>query len=259
MSIQFFSEIGATEALTKVASSPNAIASKYAAQALKLIGEEVPHKLSQQVPLWTVQDVQEWVNQIGFKPYALEFVNSRVDGDLLLQVNESVLREDINIRNGILRRRFLRELAHLKRITDYSCCDGSNLYQLLNGLGPVYAQYTYPMLLAGVDDDTLKCVTDEQLSEECQIENSIHRLKIIDAIRSTLTRTTFLHKTNLICELLLLQAKIKRLQILTAMKTRNCLMCSLATEGAMDLNLLGKIRYFITEKFVTSFPILQSS
>lgn len=37
------------ELLNKVASSPNAVASKYAAQALKLIGAEIPHKLSQQV------------------------------------------------------------------------------------------------------------------------------------------------------------------------------------------------------------------
>ncbi|XP_022258169.1 sterile alpha and TIR motif-containing protein 1-like isoform X2 [Limulus polyphemus] len=59
-----FHEIGAVEALKKVASSPNAIASKYAAQALQLIGEEVPHKLSQQVPLWTVEDVREWVKQV---------------------------------------------------------------------------------------------------------------------------------------------------------------------------------------------------
>lgn len=53
------------EALKKVASCPNAIASKYAAQALRLIGEEVPHKLSQQVPLWTIADVKEWVKQVS--------------------------------------------------------------------------------------------------------------------------------------------------------------------------------------------------
>jgi len=47
-----FQEIGAIESLKKVASSPNGIASKYAAQTLRLIGEEVPHKLSQQVPTW---------------------------------------------------------------------------------------------------------------------------------------------------------------------------------------------------------------
>ena len=84
-----FKEIGAIEALKKVASSPNGIASKYAAQALRLIGEEVPHKLSQQVPTWEVEDVKEWVQQIGFPQFTESFVESRVDGDLLLQLTEA--------------------------------------------------------------------------------------------------------------------------------------------------------------------------
>jgi hypothetical protein len=61
---EIFGEIGAIEPLKKVASCPNAVASKYAAQALRLIGEEVPHKLSQQVPLWSTEDVREWVKQV---------------------------------------------------------------------------------------------------------------------------------------------------------------------------------------------------
>lgn len=61
---EIFYDIGAVEPLKKVASSPNAIASKYAAQALRLIGEEIPHKLSQQVPLWSVEDVREWIKQV---------------------------------------------------------------------------------------------------------------------------------------------------------------------------------------------------
>lgn len=105
---EIFHEIGAIEPLKNVASCPNAVASKYAAQALRLIGEEVPHKLSQQVPLWSTEDVREWVKQIGFIEYASNFVESRVDGDLLLQLNEKNLIEDIGLRNGIQRRRFTR-------------------------------------------------------------------------------------------------------------------------------------------------------
>lgn len=44
--------------------------------------------------------------QIGFTNYAPEFVSSRVDGDLLLQLDEPMLKEDIGIKNGILRRRY---------------------------------------------------------------------------------------------------------------------------------------------------------
>ena len=62
---EIFEEIGAIEPLKQVASSPNALASKYAAQALRTLGLDVPHKLSQQVPLWSVRDVKEWVKQVS--------------------------------------------------------------------------------------------------------------------------------------------------------------------------------------------------
>ena len=109
----FLKEIGAIEALEKEASSSNDIASKYAAQALR-------HNLIQQVPTWEVEDVKEWVQQIGFPQFTEAFVESRVDGDLLLQLTEAMLREDIQMRNGILRRRFLRELSDLRKKADYS-------------------------------------------------------------------------------------------------------------------------------------------
>ena len=66
-------EIGCVESLRKVASGPNGIASKYAAQTLRLIGEEVPHKLSQQVPTWSVEDVKEWIKQIGNEKDTLSY------------------------------------------------------------------------------------------------------------------------------------------------------------------------------------------
>ncbi|XP_076367405.1 NAD(+) hydrolase sarm1-like isoform X2 [Tachypleus tridentatus] len=185
-----FREIGAIEALKKVASSPNAIASKYAAQALQLIGEEVPHKLSQQVPLWTVEDVREWVKQISFSQYCNEFANSRVDGDLLLQLTEEMLKEDIGIKNGILRKRFLRELSLLKRMADYSSCDSTNLNQLLQDLSLEFSQYTYPMLQCGVDKGTLLLLSEEQLAKECGVDNSIHRIRISQAVRGLVQSRT---------------------------------------------------------------------
>jgi hypothetical protein len=175
---ELFQEISAIESLKKVASSPNGIASKYAAQTLRLIGEEVPHKLSQQVPTWSVVDVKEWVKQIGFPQFADSFVESRVDGDLLLQLSEEMLREDILMTNGILRRRFLRELGVLKRVADYSCCDQTGLNAFLQSIGQEYCVYTYDLINAGIDHDTLMTINDEQLLSECGIKNKIHRLKI---------------------------------------------------------------------------------
>lgn len=178
-----FHEIGAVEPLKCVASSPNAIASKYAAQTLRLIGEEVPHKLSQQVPLWSTEDVKEWVKQTGFALYSDSFIESKVDGDLLLQLTEDMLRDDIGLKNAILRKRFMRELSHLKKMADYSSCDKSSLNEFLQTLDPAFCTYTYNMLNAGVDKKQLRLLSEDQLLVECGIVNSIHRQRICDAIR----------------------------------------------------------------------------
>lgn len=116
--------------------------------------------------------------------YEKDFVKSQVDGDLLLQLTEPDLRNDLKIENGILRKRFLRELEHLKRITDYSSCDTPGLFNILQSLGKDYPQYTYSMLQAGVDSQTIKMLDEEQLVKECKISNSIHRFKIVEAINS---------------------------------------------------------------------------
>jgi hypothetical protein len=176
-------EIGCAESLRKLASGPNGIAAKYAAQTLRLIGEEVPHKLSQQVPTWSVQDVKEWVKQIGFAQFADSFDESRVDGDLLLQLSEDMLRDDIGMKNGILRRRFHRELTNLKRMADYSSCDKKNLNGFLTSMGQEFSVYTYDMLKAGIDRDTLMSINEEQLLAECGITNKIHRLKILQGVK----------------------------------------------------------------------------
>ncbi|KAH1003265.1 hypothetical protein HUJ05_011196 [Dendroctonus ponderosae] len=179
-----FQEIGAIDALKRVASCPNAVASKYAAQALRLIGEEVPHKLSQQVPLWSAEDVEEWVKQIGFTEVAAGFVESRVDGDLLLQLTEENLRDDIGLTNGIKRKRFTRELQKLKRMADYTSRDSANINNFLQSLGPEFCTYTYSVLNAGVETkDALRNISEDQLLHECGIANSIHRFRIMEGIR----------------------------------------------------------------------------
>jgi hypothetical protein len=181
---EIFREIGAIEPLKKVASCPNAIASKFAAQALRLIGEEVPHKLSQQVPLWSTEDVREWVKQIGFGEYEQSFYDSKVDGDLLLQLTEENLRNDIGITNGIHCKRFKRELQNLKKMADYSSRDTSNLNSFLFSIGPEYCIYTYSMLNAGVDRESLrKYINEDQLITDCGITNSIHRDRILNVVK----------------------------------------------------------------------------
>jgi hypothetical protein len=162
--------------------TPSFIASSLLFSALRLIGEDVPHKLSQQVPLWSVEDVREWVKQIGFGEYEHNFYDSRVDGDLLLQLTEENLKEDLGMKNGIRRKRFERELQNLKKMADYSSRDSSNLNNFLLNIGPEYSIYTYSMLNAGVDKDSLHMLNDDQLIAECGITNSIHRSRILNIL-----------------------------------------------------------------------------
>ena len=62
-----------------------------------------------------------------------------------IQLSEEMLKEDIAMRNGILRRRFLRELNNLKRVADYSSCDPTNLNEFLQvNLNSILAYFTIP-------------------------------------------------------------------------------------------------------------------
>lgn len=52
--------------------------------------------------------------------------------------------------------RFTRELQNLKKMADYSSRDVSNLNAFLSNIGPEFCIYTYSMLNAGVDKETLR-------------------------------------------------------------------------------------------------------
>jgi len=102
-----FRAINVIEPLKKLAIDGSFISSKLAAKTLRLIGEEVPYQLSEEVPLWSVDDVHEWAKQLGFKEYANDLSENLVDGDLLLQLTEKSLEYDIKIQNRIARKRFV--------------------------------------------------------------------------------------------------------------------------------------------------------
>ena len=152
--------------------------------ALKSLGESVPHKLSQQVALWTINDVKEWIKQIDFTDYLDNFEKSKVDGDLLLRINENHLEGDIKIKNSLLRLRFLRELKHLKKIAEYSNCDTLNIEKMLNSVGEDYVQYTYSVIQSGLDVRTMQTCSMEQLKEICGITNDFHAENILNAFKS---------------------------------------------------------------------------
>lgn len=87
--------------------------------------------------------------------------------------------------------RFTRELQQLKKMADYSSRDTGSLNEFLGGIGPEYTIYTYSMLNAGVDRESIRGLSDEQLENECRIVNSIHRLQILNAIKGKMAINHF--------------------------------------------------------------------
>lgn len=50
----------------------------------------------------------------------------------------------------------MRELHKLKQLTDYSCIDPTNLNSFLQSIGPEFSVYTYCMLNAGFDSESIR-------------------------------------------------------------------------------------------------------
>lgn len=92
--------------------------------------------------------------------------------------------------------RFTRELQQLKKMADYSSRDTSSLNDFLQNIGPEYTIYTYSMLNGGVDKESFRGLSDEQLEKECRIVNSIHRLRILNAIRGNFVEAISLYCTT---------------------------------------------------------------
>uniref|UniRef100_A0A0N4Z782 ADP-ribosyl cyclase/cyclic ADP-ribose hydrolase n=1 Tax=Parastrongyloides trichosuri TaxID=131310 RepID=A0A0N4Z782_PARTI len=181
--IAILHEIGAIPLLKEIASSPDDLPAQLASEALTIIGEEVPYKLSRQVPCWNVENVQCWVAKIGFEEYCESFGKHKVDGDLLLLLNENELENDIGMQSGLLRKKFLRELESLKIAADYSSIDDSNLDTFLMSLSPELSAYTYPMLNAGITRSMLPQITEDWMVNVCGMTNEIHKYKLKQALQ----------------------------------------------------------------------------
>ncbi|XP_060840962.1 NAD(+) hydrolase sarm1-like isoform X2 [Rhopalosiphum padi] len=178
-----FRTIGAIVPLKNLAGSLNNVTSELAAKALWCIGEQVPRSLSQEVPRWTVNDVLQWAKSVGFGECVESLAENQINGDLLLKLTEKCLKIHVGLYNGIMRKRFTRELHKLKQLADYSCKDPTNLNSFLQSIGPEFSVYTYSMLNAGIDYDSISSLTDDRLAYECGIKNSIHRSIILNSIK----------------------------------------------------------------------------
>uniref|UniRef100_A0A2S2PBG3 Sterile alpha and TIR motif-containing protein 1 n=1 Tax=Schizaphis graminum TaxID=13262 RepID=A0A2S2PBG3_SCHGA len=159
------------------------LASGLAPQPCQLIGEEVSYRLNKKVPQWPIEYVLIWFNLIGGSDFIKNVLENRVDGDLLLRITEDELRDDIGIHNGLMNKRIMRELNNLKQSADYSSIDSTGLNSVLKSINSEYSVYTYPMLKAGVNVDSIRFLTDDQLKNVCGISNGIHRSCIKDLIQ----------------------------------------------------------------------------
>ncbi|CAI2723568.1 unnamed protein product [Schistosoma spindalis] len=122
-----FYESDIVEILRNVVCSSTFLESKFAAMALHILGEDVPCRLPAQVPLWDYAEVECWLTRRGFEDLASKFSKLRVDGDLLLRLDEFKLEKDLGLENGITRSRLLRELCSLKINADYSAVDPTGI------------------------------------------------------------------------------------------------------------------------------------
>jgi len=134
------------------------------------------------VPIWTNEDVLSWVRRAGFSAFAEAFKESEVDGDLLLQLDENNLKNDLGIENGILRKRFTRELTNLKKSADYACVDRLGVVNFLSSIDQ--KSYAYGMILQDMSPEFMKRLTASDLNDmlkEAGVTNAVHRRQIIEA------------------------------------------------------------------------------
>ena len=132
-----------------------------------------------------MEDVVSWVTKSGFQDYAPAFQELRVDGDMLLQLTETEIKDDIGLFNGILRKRFIRELKELKKSADYTSCDGGLMANFLNRISSEFKVYTYNIILNELSLDFMQRLTTTDMDDmlkDSGVESAIHRHKIIEAV-----------------------------------------------------------------------------
>jgi len=89
------------------------------------------------------------------------------------------------MKNGILRRRFLRELAVLRKNADYSSCGGEEMANFLNKISPEFRGYTYSLVTKDISLEFLSQLSGDELQEilkEAGITNSVHRHRLVEAL-----------------------------------------------------------------------------
>lgn len=181
--LKVIEKIGALPALKKVAGSCNKLAAKFALQALEAVGaRDVPNLLPNKVAYWTVCNVSQWLQLSGYPKLVESFEKEKIDGYLLLRLDDDMLRDGLGVNSCFTRIRFLKALKDLK-IRNELEGNALSLEEWLKSLSPDLAVYAYQMDQNGVDKQTLPLLTDDHLLRDCHITNGIDRIKILDGIK----------------------------------------------------------------------------
>ena len=73
--------------------------------------------------LWTVDDVSNWLDELGLADYQQNFVDNKINGKMLFEIAISDLETLIGITNPLHQRMFMHSLEQLRRpitLTDYN-------------------------------------------------------------------------------------------------------------------------------------------
>lgn len=143
------------------------------------------------VPNWTEEDVLSWVKRAGSSDFIEAFKESKVDGDLLLRLTEEEMKEDLGMKNGILRKRFIRELTNLKKCADYSCIDKHGIVPFLASID--LKAYAYGLIKQDMNPELMKRLNYEDLHDmlkEAGVNHKMHRHQIIEACKDELHKAS---------------------------------------------------------------------
>jgi len=143
---------------------------------------------TERVPQWTVEDVCQWLHQTGFSEYCDVFRQVGVDGDLLLPLKEREMKEDLEMSNGIIRRRFIRELRNLKKTSDYTCINAEEIAEFLASIQHDFREYTYNLHKKDMTVEYMMKLSKEDLIDmlkDAGVENMVHQHMIYDSVMSS--------------------------------------------------------------------------
>ena len=135
---------------------------------------------TEKVPQWTVEEVCDWLKTIGFGEFCDVFHKVGVDGDILLLLKDSCMREDLGMSNGILRKRFQRELRSLRKTSDYSCCGAEETAEFLYTISPDFREFTYNLITHDMSVEHMIKLTREDLLD--MLKAVLGRIVKIDQI-----------------------------------------------------------------------------